>query len=47
VGVTINKELLDEIEEVRGIVKRSTFVEELLKLGLKAYRQQESNRKHE
>jgi metal-responsive CopG/Arc/MetJ family transcriptional regulator len=40
VGITIDRELLREIEEARGREKRSTFMEYLLRLGLKAYQQQ-------
>jgi metal-responsive CopG/Arc/MetJ family transcriptional regulator len=40
IGVTIDRELLKEIEEARGITKRSTFINELLRLGLKTYKQQ-------
>jgi metal-responsive CopG/Arc/MetJ family transcriptional regulator len=37
IGITIDKELLREIEELRGMAKRSTFINELLRLGIKAY----------
>jgi len=37
VGLTIDSKLLNEIETLRGREKRSTFMEHLLKLGLKAY----------
>ncbi|MEM2105501.1 MAG: ribbon-helix-helix domain-containing protein [Candidatus Bathyarchaeia archaeon] len=41
IGVTIDRELLKEIEEQRGMTKRSTFINELLRLGLKAYKLQQ------
>ena len=41
IGITIDRELLKEIEEARGREKRSTFMEYLLRLGLKAYKDQE------
>jgi hypothetical protein len=37
VGLTIDARLLREIENLRGREKRSTFVEHLLKLGLRAH----------
>jgi metal-responsive CopG/Arc/MetJ family transcriptional regulator len=37
IGLTIDKELLHQIESLRGMAKRSTFVEHLLRLGLEAY----------
>jgi metal-responsive CopG/Arc/MetJ family transcriptional regulator len=37
IGLTIDAKLLKEIEELRGREKRSTFIEHLIKLGLKAY----------
>lgn len=37
-GVTIDQELMEEIESLRGREKRSTFVEHILRLGLKEYR---------
>jgi len=36
--VTIERELFREIEKLRGREKRSTFVEHLLKLGLKEFK---------
>ncbi len=38
VGFTIDSKLLTEIEALRGREKRSTFIEHLIRLGLKAYR---------
>jgi len=38
IGLTIDPELLQEIEKLRGREKRSTFIEHLLQLGLKAYK---------
>ena len=37
IGLTIDCELLKKIEELRGREKRSTFIEHLLRLGLKVY----------
>ncbi|RJS79670.1 hypothetical protein CW708_01840 [Candidatus Bathyarchaeota archaeon] len=39
VNVSIEKKLLDEIEKLRGREKRSTFVNHLLHLGLKAFKE--------
>jgi metal-responsive CopG/Arc/MetJ family transcriptional regulator len=38
VGLTIDSKLLREIEELRGREKRSTFIEHLLRVGLKTYK---------
>lgn len=38
VGLTIDSKLFREIETLRGREKRSTFIEHLIKLGLKNYR---------
>jgi len=38
IGLTIDAQLLREIERIRGREKRSTFIEHLIKLGLKAYK---------
>lgn len=38
VGLTMDTKLFREIEELRGREKRSTFMEHLLKLGLKTYK---------
>jgi len=38
IGLTIDAKLLREIENLRGREKRSTFIEHLIKLGLKAYK---------
>jgi metal-responsive CopG/Arc/MetJ family transcriptional regulator len=38
VGLTIDSKILKEIEELRGREKRSTFIEHLLKLGLRNYK---------
>ena len=40
IGFTIEPELLKEIDRLRGITKRSPFMEHLIRLGLKAYRKQ-------
>lgn len=37
IGLTIDAKLLKEIEELRGREKRSTFIEHLIRLGLKTY----------
>jgi metal-responsive CopG/Arc/MetJ family transcriptional regulator len=42
IGLTIDTELLTKIENLRGMTKRSTFIEHLLKLGLEAYTQENS-----
>jgi len=41
IGLTIDCELLKKIEKLRGREKRSTFIEHLLKLGLKVYLEEE------
>jgi len=38
IGLTIEAQLLKEIETLRGREKRSTFMEHLLRLGLKTYK---------
>ncbi|MEM3875409.1 MAG: hypothetical protein QXU45_09800 [Candidatus Bathyarchaeia archaeon] len=40
IGFTIEPELLREIDELRGITKRSTFIEYIIKLGLKSYKEE-------
>jgi len=42
IGLTIDSELLNKIEKLRGREKRSTFIEHLLKLGLKVYLEKEN-----
>jgi len=37
VGFTIDSKLLSEIEALRGREKRSTFIEHLIRLGLKVH----------
>ncbi|MEM3626414.1 MAG: hypothetical protein QXZ25_00100 [Candidatus Bathyarchaeia archaeon] len=37
VGLTMDAQLFREIERMRGREKRSTFIEHLIRLGLKAY----------
>ena len=37
IGLTIDAKLLKEVEELRGREKRSTFIEHLIRLGLKTY----------
>jgi len=39
IGLTIDTKLLEEIERLRGREKRSTFIEHLVRLGLKAYKE--------
>jgi len=38
IGLTIDSKLFREIENIRGREKRSTFIEYLIKLGLKNYK---------
>jgi metal-responsive CopG/Arc/MetJ family transcriptional regulator len=38
IGLTIDSEILMEIERLRGREKRSTFIEHLVKIGLKSYK---------
>ena len=45
IGLTIDKELLNQIESLRGMTKRSTFIEHLLRLGLEAYARETTFRK--
>ena len=42
IGLTIDANLFREIEELRGREKRSTFIEHLIRVGLKAYKKEES-----
>jgi metal-responsive CopG/Arc/MetJ family transcriptional regulator len=37
VGLTMDAKLFREIENIRGREKRSTFIEHLIRLGLKTY----------
>jgi metal-responsive CopG/Arc/MetJ family transcriptional regulator len=46
IGFTIEPELLKEIEELRGIIKRSTFIEYIIKLGLKSYMEENTVAPH-
>jgi len=41
VGITIDKNIYRQIEELRGREKRSTFMEHLLTLGLNAHREKQ------
>lgn len=43
IGLTIDCKLLNKIEKLRGREKRSTFIEHLLKLGLKVYLKEEKH----
>jgi len=43
VGLTMDAKLFREIERIRGREKRSTFIEHLIKLGLRTYKKEESN----
>jgi metal-responsive CopG/Arc/MetJ family transcriptional regulator len=45
IGITINTDLFKEIEELRGMAKRSTFMEHLLELGVKEYKKQQKTQK--
>jgi metal-responsive CopG/Arc/MetJ family transcriptional regulator len=38
VNLTMDQELLKEIDTIRGREKRSTFIEHLVRLGLKTFR---------
>jgi metal-responsive CopG/Arc/MetJ family transcriptional regulator len=40
IGFSIEPELLREIDRLRGLAKRSPFIEHLIKLGLIAYEKQ-------
>jgi metal-responsive CopG/Arc/MetJ family transcriptional regulator len=42
VGLTMDAQLFREIERIRGREKRSTFIEHLIRLGLKAYMKNEN-----
>jgi metal-responsive CopG/Arc/MetJ family transcriptional regulator len=44
IGITIDTILFRRIEEVRGLTKRSTFMQHLLELGFKAYEEQKKNK---
>jgi hypothetical protein len=43
VGLTMDAKLFREIEDLRGREKRSTFIEHLIKLGLKTYSSESKN----
>jgi len=43
IGITIDSKLFREIERLREREKRSTFVEHLIKLGLKNYKKEENS----
>ncbi|MEM4704020.1 MAG: hypothetical protein QXJ02_03030 [Candidatus Bathyarchaeia archaeon] len=47
IGLTIDAKLLKQIETIRGREKRSTFIEHLIKLGLKAYTQESNDFKQD
>ena len=38
IGLTIDTKLFKEIEDIRGREKRSTFIEYLIKIGLRNYK---------
>jgi len=42
IGITIDSKLLREIERLRGREKRSTFIEHLIKIGLRDYKKEEN-----
>jgi metal-responsive CopG/Arc/MetJ family transcriptional regulator len=46
IGFTIEPSLLQEIDRLRGITKRSTFMEHLLKLGIKTYKKENRTAQH-
>ena len=39
ITLTLERQLLEQIERLRGREKRSTFIEHLIRLGLKAHRE--------
>ena len=41
IGITIDSKLYREIERLREREKRSTFIEHLIKLGLRVYKNEE------
>jgi len=43
IGLTIDCELLKKIEKLRGREKRSTFIEHLLRLGLRVHLKEEEH----
>jgi metal-responsive CopG/Arc/MetJ family transcriptional regulator len=43
--LTLPYELVDQIDKLRGREKRSTFVEHLLRLGLKVYLEESDGKK--
>jgi metal-responsive CopG/Arc/MetJ family transcriptional regulator len=45
--VTINSEVMKEIDKLRGTTKRSPFVEQLLRIGLEACKSGQFNLKRE
>ena len=45
IGITIDSKLFREIETLREREKRSTFIEHLIKLGLKTYKKEENSKR--
>jgi metal-responsive CopG/Arc/MetJ family transcriptional regulator len=45
VAITVDQEVLKEIERLRGIANRSAFANHILKLGLKTYKTAEKKPK--
>jgi hypothetical protein len=45
IGITIDREVFKEIENLRGMTKRSTFMQHLLELGIKEYKKQQKTQK--
>jgi metal-responsive CopG/Arc/MetJ family transcriptional regulator len=43
ISLTIDSDILAEIERLRGLAKRNTFIEHIIKIGLKAYNKNNSN----
>jgi len=45
IAVTVDKEVLGEMDRLRGMATRSAFVNHILKLGLKAFKETQPNRR--
>jgi metal-responsive CopG/Arc/MetJ family transcriptional regulator len=43
-GVTIDPQILGELDHLRGREKRSTFVEHIIRLGLEEYKRSKDKR---
>jgi len=44
IDVTIDRELFRKVEQLRGREKRSTFIEHLIRLGLREYIKQQKRK---